>query len=174
MTEGAERACQRGPSRHDRGDPAGMTEGPEQACQRGPIRHVNRLAESMAFPMRGHTIPSMSFPTSSIPFRHSRHLQPPSVIPDVFNRESMAFPMQDPTNEGTEEKDTGFPLTTGGNDRGGPSGYDRGARSGMTEGTGRVCQQACRIQGVSHAGPHDSAHVIPDVFNPPFRHSRRF
>ena len=76
--------------------------------------------------MRDHTIPPMSFPTSSIP---------PSVIPDVFNRESMTFPMQDPTNEGTEEKDTGFPLTTGGNDRGdqracqrGPSGHDREVR----------------------------------------------
>ena len=85
----------------------------------------------MAFPMRDHTIPPMS----------SRCFQSPSVIPDVFNRESMAFPMwghtippmsfptslignpwlfpmQDHTNEGTEEKDTGFPLTTGGNDKG--------------------------------------------------------
>ena len=42
----------------------------------------------------------------------------PHVIPDVFNRESMDFPMQGHTNEGTEEKDTGFPLTTGGKDRG--------------------------------------------------------
>ena len=41
-----------------------------------------------------------------------------TVIPAVFNRESMAFPIQGHTNEGTEEKDTGFPLTTGGNDRG--------------------------------------------------------
>ena len=41
-----------------------------------------------------------------------------TVIPDIFNRESRAFPIQGHTNEGTEEKDTGFPLTTGGNDRG--------------------------------------------------------
>ncbi len=50
------------------------------------------------------------------------------VIPDVFYRESTAFPMQGPTNERPEEKDAGFPLTlsstfvigeTGGNDRGG-------------------------------------------------------
>ena len=49
------------------------------------------------------------------------------VIPDVFYRESTAFPMQGLTNERTEEKDAGFPLTlsstfvigeTGGNDRG--------------------------------------------------------
>ena len=66
--------------------------------------------------MRGHTIPP----------RHSRRFYFPSVIPDIFNRESI--PMQGHTNEGTEEKDTGFPLTlsptfvigeTGGNDRGG-------------------------------------------------------
>ena len=46
-------------------------------------------------------------------------LEPPSVIPDVFNRESKVFPMQCHTNEGTKEKDTGFPLKTCGNDRGG-------------------------------------------------------
>ena len=150
-----------------------MTEGTGRVCQRGQSRHVKRLAESMAFPIRDHTIPSMSFPTSSIPFRHSRHLQPPSVIPDVFNRESMAFPMQDHTSEGTEEKDTGFPLTTGGNDRGGRrvcqrelSGHDGGDRAGMPKGPEQACQKACRIHGVSHTGPHDSAHVIPDVFNP--------
>ena len=54
-----------------------------------------------------------------------------TVIPDIFNRESRAFPIQGHTNEGTEEKDTGFPLTTGGNDRGGPGGNDRGARASM-------------------------------------------
>ena len=36
--------------------------------------------------------------------------------------------MQGHMKEGTEEKDTGFPLTTGGNDRRG--------RAGMTEGEG--------------------------------------
>ena len=48
------------------------------------------------------------------------------VIPDFFNRESMDFPMQGHTNEGIEEKDTGFPLTTCGNDRGGAGVNDRG------------------------------------------------
>ena len=79
--------------------------------------------------MRGHTIPSW----------HTRHFQspavipdivnPPSVIPDIVNRESMTFPMQAHTNKrkGTEEKNTGFPLTTGGNDRGGAGGHDKGA-----------------------------------------------
>ena len=37
------------------------------------------------------------------------------------------------TNEGTEEKDTGFPLTTGGNDRGGTGWHDRGVRAAETE-----------------------------------------
>ena len=57
----------------------------------------------------------------------SFHFQSPAVIPAVFNRESTAFPMQDHVNEGTKEKDAGFPLTlsptfvigeTGGHDRG--------------------------------------------------------
>ena len=51
--------------------------------------------------------------------RPSPQGNPPAVIPDIFNRESMAVSMQSHMNEGTEEKDTGFPLTTGGNDRGG-------------------------------------------------------
>ena len=42
--------------------------------------------------------------------------------------------MQGRTNEGTEEKDTGFPLKTCGNDRRGQSGNDRGVKAGMTEG----------------------------------------
>ena len=58
--------------------------------------------------MRGHTIPA-------------------HVIPDVFNRESMPFSMQGHTNDGTEEKDTGFPLKTGGNDKGGPAGMTKGS-----------------------------------------------
>ena len=43
----------------------------------------------------------------------------PSVIPDVFNRESRVFPKQGYANEGREKK-TGFPLETCGNDRRGP------------------------------------------------------
>ena len=77
----------------------------------------------------------MSFPTFSISRCHSRCFQSPSVIPDVFNRESRAFPIQGHPNEGTEEKDTGFPLKTCGNDR----GYRRarqGRPAGMTGGTG--------------------------------------
>ena len=69
----------------------------------------------------------LSFPTFSIP----------PVIPDIVNRESMAFPMQSHTNEGIEEQDTGFPLTTGGNDRGGGAGgMTEGVRACMTEGPG--------------------------------------
>ena len=63
---------------------------------------------------------------------------PPSVIPDVFNRESRVFSHAGPAEEGTEEQDTGFPLTTGGNDRGVPAGLtggtggnDRGGRAGL-------------------------------------------
>ena len=78
----------------------------------------------------------LSFPTCSIP----------SVIPDIFNRESMAFPMKGHTNKGTEEKAPGFPLKTGGNDRGGPAGMTRGP-TGMKG---------------ARAGPS----VMPDVFNP--------
>ena len=47
----------------------------------------------------------------------------------------MAFPMQEHMNEGTEEQDTGFPLTTGGNDRGGPAGLTKGT-GGPDRGTG--------------------------------------
>ena len=59
---------------------------------------------------------------------------PPSVIPDVINRESMVFPCM--PKQIKEQKNTGFPLTTGGNDRGGAGGNDKGARTGMTEGPG--------------------------------------
>ena len=70
----------------------------------------------------------------------------PHVIPDVFNPPlsfptfligNPSFPIQGHPNEGTEEKDTGFPLKTCGNDRGGPAdmtegtgGHDGGARAG--------------------------------------------
>ncbi len=43
---------------------------------------------------------------------------PLSVIPDVCNRESSIFPRPGYTNEGTKEKDSGFPLNPCGNDRG--------------------------------------------------------
>ena len=43
--------------------------------------------------------------------------------------------MQGHPNKGTEKKNTGFPLTTGGNDRGGTRGYDREGPAGMTEST---------------------------------------
>ena len=41
--------------------------------------------------------------------------------------------MQGHMKEGTEEKDTGFPLTTGGNDRGGRAGMTEGSAGGMRE-----------------------------------------
>ena len=56
---------------------------------------------------------------------------PPSVIPDIFNRESKSSSMQAHTNKRTTKQDAGFPLTlsptfvigeTGGNDRGDPAG----------------------------------------------------
>ena len=47
----------------------------------------------------------------------------PSVIPDVINRESMVFPCRH--TQIRNQKNTGFPLTTGGYDRGGPGGYDK-------------------------------------------------
>ena len=50
------------------------------------------------------------------PVRYARC--PLSVIPDVFNRESSIFPRPGYTNEGTKEKDSGFPLNPCGNDRG--------------------------------------------------------
>ena len=66
--------------------------------------------------MQGHTIPPWHSRRFQSPTVIPDVFNPPAVIPDVFNRESTAFPMQGHTNEGTEEKDTGFPLTTGGND----------------------------------------------------------
>ena len=73
---------------------------------------------------------------------------PAAVIPDVFNRESTAFSRQGHMNEGTEEKNTGFPLKPCGNDRGGSGNEQRGS-----------------------AGRHDPAAVIPDIFN---RESKAF
>ena len=51
----------------------------------------------------------------------------PVVIPDVFNRESRGFSPRRDTRMKGQRKDTGFPLTTGGNDRR-ESGNDRGER----------------------------------------------
>ena len=60
--------------------------------------------------------------------------------------------MQSHTNKGTEEKETGFPLTTG--------GKDRGARVGMTEGPERVQEdrwegQGARADMTGGTGGHD-------------------
>ena len=58
----------------------------------------------------------------------------PSVIPNVFNRESRIFSKQGYMKEGTRENDAGFPLKTCGNDRRGTGGHDqRGTPAGMTE-----------------------------------------
>ena len=61
---------------------------------------------------------------------------PPSVVPDVFNPplsfptfsigNPRAVPMWGHTNERTEEKDTGFPLKTVGNDKRREAGMTRG------------------------------------------------
>ena len=81
--------------------------------------------------MRGHTIPPRHSLTFLIPSVIPDVFQSPSVIPDVVNREFI--PMQGHTNEGTEKKDTGFPLKTGGNDRGDRLAGQKGA-VGRTEG----------------------------------------
>ena len=120
---------------NDKGGPAsmtegrtGMTEGAKQVCQRG----------------------------QSGPFRHARRVQSPLLsFPTFFIGNPWLFPMQGHPNEGTEEKNPGFPLTTGGNDRGGTRGHDGGQR-GYDKG--------------DRTGPS----VIPDVFNRPFCHSRHF
>ena len=105
---------------NDRGGPAGMTKGPEQA-----FRHAPRLPlPLLSCPTR--SIPPLSCPMFSIPRCHARRFQSPAVMPDIFNRESTSSPTQGHTNKGTEEKNTGFPLTTGGNDRGGPAGMTKG------------------------------------------------
>ena len=81
-----------------------------------------------------------SFVSSGSPAVIPHVFTPPAVIPDTFNPLAVipdvfnlplsfptflsgiqGFPMQAHTNKGkgTEEKDTGFPLTTGGHDKGG-------------------------------------------------------
>ena len=72
-------------------------------------------------------IPDVVNPPSAIP----DVVNPPSVIPDVVNRESMVFPCR-PTNKRTKKQDTGFPLTTGGHDKGGAAGMTEGERKGET------------------------------------------
>ena len=77
-----------------------------------------------------HTIPPLSFPMFSIALRHPRRSQSPAVIPDIFIGNPGLFPCRVTRMKGTEEKDTGFPLTTGGNDRGGRR-HDGGVRAGL-------------------------------------------
>ncbi len=72
--------------------------------------------------------PSVMPPVVNPPSVMPHAFNSPSVIPDIFNRESMAFPMQAHTNKGTTKQDTGFPLTTGGNDRESPAGMTEGTR----------------------------------------------
>ena len=55
----------------------------------------------------------------------------PAVMPDVVNRASMAVSMQRPTNAGTEEKDTGFPLNTAGMTKGGTAGRTEEGNGGQ-------------------------------------------
>ena len=49
--------------------------------------------------------PSFPPPRLSFPPPHLSFPLPPSVIPDVFNRESRILPRPGHTNEGTKEKD---------------------------------------------------------------------
>ena len=56
--------------------------------------------------------------------------------------------MQGHTNDGTEEKDSGFPLKTGGKDRGGPTGRTEGS-GGKDRGVWREGQ---RGQGMTEGG----------------------
>ncbi len=99
---------------------------------------------SRAFWFYVFAIPDIFNPPSVIP----DVLNPPSVIPDVFNRESTGCSqVGGQTNERTEEKDTGFPLKTGGN--------DREARAGMTRGERRECQDSGPRYGRLHTiHPH--------------------
>ena len=81
---------------------------------------------------RPSAIPDVGNPPAVIPDVGNRPSvvpdvgNPLSVIPDIFNRESKSSPMPAHTNKGTKKQNTGFPLTTGGNDRGGPTGMTEG------------------------------------------------
>ena len=55
-------------------------------------------------PMRGHTIPPLSFPMFSIALHPSRCFQSPDVIPDIVNRESMLFPCRVTQMKGQKRK----------------------------------------------------------------------
>ena len=83
-----------------------MTELVRRAVREYRQRHGNsrprRLTELLDRTRRRQFQPPLSFPT------------PPSVIPDIFNRESMAFPRRSRTNKGTEENNPGFPLKPAG------------------------------------------------------------
>ena len=92
--------------------PAGMTEAPTAPS---PLAGECRGEGVSGHDKKGQSRPSVIPDVSN----------PPSVIPDIFNRESMAFPMQAHSNKVTEKKDTGFPLTTGGHDRGRPAGMTK-------------------------------------------------
>ena len=94
--------------------------------------------------------PTPSNPPSVIP----GVVNPPSAIPDVVNRESMVFPCR-PTNKETKKQDTGFPLTTGGNDRGERKGETRRGRcKGESPGfiLGRMELGAGRLRKRAQAG----------------------
>ena len=124
-----------------------------------------------------------SCPTFSIPRRHARRFQspavmpdignPPSVIPDIFNRESKSSPMQGHPNEGTEKQNPGFPLTTGGNDRGtrrhdrGASGHDGGTRAGMPKGLQNPWPTQDHTIPPTSCPTFSIPAVMPDIGNPP-------
>ena len=97
-----------------------MTKGPEQACQKACRIHGCSHAgpHDSAHVIPDVSNPLLSFPTFSIPLLS---------FPTFSIGNPWLFPCRT-TNEGTEEKDTGFPLKTGGNDRGGPAGWTEGDR----------------------------------------------
>ena len=81
--------------------------------------NVSPLPTPRIIPAHPSVMPDVGNPPSVMP----DIVNPPSVIPDVINRESMVFPCR-PTQI-RNKKNTGFPLTTGGHDRGGPAGMTK-------------------------------------------------
>ena len=112
-----------GTSGNDRRAPAEMTKGQRAVGGSTPISFPTLLQCHSRRPPQCHSRRHPSVIPDVTP-----NVIPdvtPTVIPDVCNRESSQLKRRNP----------GFPLTTGGNDRGGTGGNDRGGPAGMTEGT---------------------------------------
>ena len=78
---------------------------------------------SLSAPFPTFSIPPLPFPMFSIP---------PLSFPTSLIGNPRAVPMWVHTNERTEEKDAGFPLKPGGNDKGREAGMTE-EEAGMTE-----------------------------------------